>query len=77
MNRKPAYPTYIFAAGYDHNTNTLEVELQSGAVYQYYDLPKKIYDEFEQAKSKTRYYNANIRDVYAFSRVDKLYDDPI
>lgn len=72
MNRKTAHPTYIFAAGYDQNTNTLEVELQSGAVFQYYDLPQKIYDEFEKAKSKTRYYNSNIRDVYAFSRVDKL-----
>ena len=69
MKRHTAYPTYIYSAGYDPNTNTFEVELQSGKVYQYYKLPQKIYDEFTQAKSKTLFYNEKIRDVYAFSRI--------
>lgn len=70
MERHTEYPTYIYSAGYDPNTHTFEVELQSGAVYQYYELPQNVYDEFRQARSKTLFYNAKIRDVYAFSRVD-------
>ena len=69
MQRRAANPTSIYSAGYNQNTLTFEVELQSGKVFQYYDLPQKVYEEFTQAKSKTLFYNAKIRDVYAFSRI--------
>ena len=69
MQRRAANPTCIYSAGYNQNTLTFEVELQSGKVFQYYDLPQNIYDEFTQAKSKTLFYNEKIRDVYAFSRI--------
>ena len=53
MERHTSHPAYIYSAGYDTNINTFEVELHSGAVYQYYNLPQNVYDEFKKARSKT------------------------
>ena len=69
MQRRATNPTSVYSAGYNERTQTFEVELQSGKVYQYYDLPQKVYEDFTQAKSKTLFYNEKIRDVYAFSRI--------
>ena len=46
----------------------MEIEFQSGTVYQYVDVPARVYEEFWRAESKGKYFNCEIRDVYAFVR---------
>ncbi|MCC7451234.1 MAG: KTSC domain-containing protein, partial [Anaerolineae bacterium] len=44
----------------------LEVEFESGRVYQYFDVPIAVYLEFLTADSKGKYFNAHIRNEYPY-----------
>jgi hypothetical protein len=55
--------------GYDPETETLEVEFSSGAVYQYYNVSQAIYDQMMMAPSKGQFLNTYIKNAYPFSRV--------
>ena len=57
------------SVGYDEQQQILEVEFRNGAVYQYYDCPKPIYDALMSAPSLGRFFNAQIRDRFPYSRV--------
>ncbi|MCY4463359.1 MAG: KTSC domain-containing protein [Albidovulum sp.] len=59
----------LASAGYDIDSQTLEVEFSSGPVYQYYDVPEYIYEQLVQAGSKRRFFRQNIRNAYPYSRV--------
>lgn len=61
--------TGIRSIGYDDQSRTLEIEFRNGAVYQYYDCPREVYDQLMRSASKTRFFNARIRDSLPFSRV--------
>ncbi|WP_285506800.1 KTSC domain-containing protein [Actinokineospora sp. NBRC 105648] len=60
----------IAAVGYDADRRVLEVEFHNGRVYQYLDVPKKIYWQFASAKSLGTFLNQEIRDRYDFRAVD-------
>jgi hypothetical protein len=55
--------------GYERRSKILEIEFQSGAVYQYIDVPARVYEEFWKAESKGQYFNCEIRDTYTFIRL--------
>ena len=57
--------------GYVARRQILEIEFQSGAVYQYLDVPQKVHEELIGAKSKGQYFNREIRDDYEFVREGK------
>ena len=59
----------VRAVGYDPQSQTLEVEFLSGAVYQYYGVPDPVHDQMMEAPSKGRFLNMYIRDNYPYSRV--------
>jgi hypothetical protein len=59
------------AVGYEGKSMTLEVEFQSGEIYQYFEVPAEVFKQLEAAKSKGRYFNAEIRDDYQCLRVGK------
>jgi hypothetical protein len=55
MNRTYVESSNIASIGYDAESLTLEVEFKKGSVYQYYDAPSSIYDEFLASSSKGTY----------------------
>jgi hypothetical protein len=59
----------IRSIGYDQKTQTLEVEFLKGGVYQYFDVPWGTWLGFVAADSKGKYFIAQIRDSYRYSRV--------
>jgi len=67
MKRIPVESSSIKSAGYEIKSNMLEVEFTSGAIYQYHDVPKRVYDELIEQKGK--YLAANIKGIYKFSKV--------
>lgn len=69
MNRLPITSSNINSAGYDSDTFTLEVEFNSGGIYQYNDVPEEVYSEFIQADSQGIYFNAHIRNVYSTTQL--------
>ena len=69
MHRQPVASSTIASIGYDPDTETLEVEFLSGAVYQYYNFPQGTYDAFVAAPSKGQFLHYEIRDGYPYSRI--------
>lgn len=61
MDREYVDSSMITSIGYDEETCTLEVEFESGVVWQYHDFPGYMWHEFQSAESKGKYFNANIR----------------
>lgn len=61
--------TNVGSIGYDHESQTLEVEFIKGSVYQYFDVPQNVYDEFISSGSKGQYLARNIKGNYRYARV--------
>lgn len=70
MHRDHVDSSAISSIGYDGRSSVLEVELNSGAVYDYLDVPKKVYRDFLKAPSKGRFFSRRVRDRYPFVRRD-------
>ena len=58
----------IASAGYDRATETLEVEFQNGAIYQYFNVPENLFKQLMREKAKGKFLNTHIRNAYPFSR---------
>jgi hypothetical protein len=70
MRRTHIASSAISSVGYDESNSRLEVEFESGAVYDYFDVPSKVYDDLLKAPSKGRFVSQRIRDQYPFVRRD-------
>ena len=53
---------------YDEETQALEVEFKGGSIYQYFDVPSNLVEEFGMAESKGRYFGQNIRNAFRYAR---------
>ena len=69
MNRIPVVSSNVASGGYDPMTHTLEVEFNSGSVYQYFDVPQGVYDAFMSAESKGGFLNSDIKGVYRYAKL--------
>ncbi len=69
MERKSVQSSNIASIGYDEATSTLEIEFLNNSVYQYFDVPQYIYNEFMQAESHGKYLAQNIKGMYRYSRI--------
>lgn len=69
MMRDYVASSTIASIGYDEASQTLEVEFNTGSVYQYYNIGSELYQNFIQAGSKGQFLNAYIRNAYPYSRV--------
>lgn len=69
MQRETVSSSNIASIGYEEDNETLEIEFLNGAVYQYFDVPKAIYEGLMAAGSHGSYLASNIKGVYRFSKV--------
>lgn len=69
MKRDRVTSSTIGAVGYEKESSTLEVEFKTGAVYQYFDVPEPLYRRFMQASSKGKFFAAEIKAEFKYSRV--------
>ena len=69
MQRTPVSSSNIESIGYDESSCTLEIEFNNGSVYQYFDVPTVVYEEFIASDSKGGYLAKNIKGRYRYSRV--------
>ena len=68
MNREPVTSSNVVSVGYDEASETLEVEFKNG-VYQYYNVPKLIYEQMMSAESIGRFLNVHIKPAYPYAKV--------
>ena len=69
MEKYSVASSNINAIGYDEQSETLEVEFLNGTIYQYYNVPKNMFDQLMSETSKGRFLNTYIKNAYPFSRV--------
>jgi len=69
MQRKRVNSSKIRSVGYDEASQTLEVELSNGQVYQYVKVYPEVYRRFMAAPNPTTFYDDRIVDDYTGRRV--------
>jgi hypothetical protein len=67
MERDYVESSMIRSFGFENST--LEVEFNSGAVWQYFDVPESVYYEMKTTSSCGKFFHANIKGQYAESQV--------
>lgn len=71
MKRKAVESSTMRSVGYETDDQVLEIEFDSGAVYQYSGVPANVYRRLLQAESKGRYFNDEIREIYSYVQVKR------
>jgi len=71
MTRKPD-DAPVRAVHFDRNTHTMRVELQSGGVWEYADVPEHVYDELARSPTPDAYFRHNVRDEYIGARAGEV-----
>jgi hypothetical protein len=69
MNRLLVDSSDLHSVGYDSSTLTLEIEFNSGGIYQYYGVSKEVYERLLAAPSLGKFFPANIRNVYRCKKI--------
>ena len=69
MERTPVTSTTVKSLGYEASTKTLEVEFNSGAIYQYMEVPASVFTDLMRASSHGSFLNRHIRGHYEYVRV--------
>lgn len=69
MNRTDVESSMIRSVGYDPVSEILEIEFNSGGIYQYGEVPEEVWRELMAAESKGRYMLDSIIDQYPHARV--------
>ena len=67
MSRKPD-DAPIRAVHFDRATHTLRVQLQTGAVWEYADVPEHVYDELARSPTPDTYFRDNVREEFTGAR---------
>jgi hypothetical protein len=70
MERMPVTSTTLTSIGYDDASATLEVEFASGVLYQYFDVPRPVFDDLlSGGGSVGAYFNQHVKGVYRYARL--------
>lgn len=69
MNRNPVSSSQIVSVGHDPETNTIEVEFNSGAVWQYAGVDAAKHAAFVGAESLGRHFGKHIKPHHAATKV--------
>lgn len=60
----------IAAVGYDATRRRLYIDFVGGHTYTYHDVPPETHAALLRANSKGGYFNREIRNAYAYTRLD-------
>ena len=71
MRRQRLDSSSLASVGYDPARHLLEVEFRNGGVYQYLDVDDDEYGEFQEAESKGRYLNTEIKPRHRYRQLRK------
>lgn len=69
MEREFVSSSTIVSVGYDAAAETLEIEFKNGGIYQYYNVPAPVHQQFMESGSKGQFHHQYIKNAFPFSRV--------
>lgn len=61
MERQRVISSNLASVGYDPDSETLEIEFLNGGLYQYFNVPERIYDGLMAASSHGTYFAQYIK----------------
>ena len=64
MRRSTVKSRSIRSVGYHERSQILELEFEGGRLYQYFDVPRSVYEELVQAESIGRFVNTRVKGNY-------------
>lgn len=67
MRRLPVRSSNLASIGYDDEV--LEIEFNSGGIYQYHNVPSIVYEQLMSARSHGKYFASNIKNSYRYSKL--------
>jgi hypothetical protein len=70
----PTNSSITYAIGYDADAQILQVEFQSGEVYQYFDVEAETWEDFHSADCIGEFFHQEIKGNYECDRIDDIYD---
>jgi len=69
MDRISVTSSNIQSIGYEPQTAILEVEFALGDIYQYFDVPEHLYQQFLHSSSHGQFLNDYIRYNYRYQKI--------
>ena len=69
MKMIPVESSNVESVGYDDGSSTLQVAFKKGGMYQYFDVPKGVFEALRDASSVGGYLASNIKGRYRYSKV--------
>ena len=69
MKRQSVESSNLASVGYDKENQILEVQFNHGGVYQYFEVPKNVYEALMNAGSHGKYFVHNIMDDYEYQKM--------
>ena len=69
MERTQVTSSNIQSIGYDPDAQILEIEFKNGGTYDYSGVPEYIHAGMMNAESHGKYFHANIKDRYPFTKL--------
>ena len=69
MTREPVSSSSLAEVGYHGPTETMEVCFKNGRIYQFFDVPRAVYDELMRAESPGGYLSSEVKGRFRYARV--------
>lgn len=70
MDRQFVTSSMMVSIGYDASQGVLEIEFKSdGSIWQYYDFPESMWNDFQFCDSHGKYWHASIKNAFHESKV--------
>jgi KTSC domain len=66
----PACSTMAAQVGYDEDREILQIEFNSGAVYQYSEVEPELWEDLQSSDSIGSFYNQEIKGFYPSTKID-------
>lgn len=68
IRRTPVASSNIASIGYDKESQILEIEFHHGAIYQYVDVPEKVYEELMNSPAQGAYFMNEIKSKFNYQK---------
>jgi hypothetical protein len=69
VKRQPVKSRILKSVGYDDTAKILEIEFQSGLVYQYSGVPPKVYADLMRSSEIGKYFSDKVRTQFQTKQV--------
>jgi ATP-dependent DNA helicase RecG len=69
IKRTPVASANVASVGYDADKKVLEIEFHDGGIYQYFDVPKSVYEELITSPSTGSYFFHNVRNNFNYQKL--------